>query len=254
MDAPAERVGASLLRRAYGRGMFSRSAQMYDAIYASIRDYPREAAELDRLIQEHRPGARTLLDVACGTGAHLEHLAGRYEVTGLDLEPEMLAVARERLPHVTFHEGDMADFDLDRRFDAVVCMFSSIGYVQTEERLRSALAAMARHLEPGGVLVVEPWLAPDVWQEGHVAAVHVDEPELKIARMNIAERRGDVSIVDFHYLVATPEGVEHFTELHELGLFTVEQHLDAFRGAGLAVEHDPEGPMGRGVYIATCPE
>jgi SAM-dependent methyltransferase len=232
--------------------VFSRSARLYDAIYGSIRDYPREAAELDRLIQERRPGARTLLDVACGTGAHLEHLAGRYHVAGLDLDAEMLAVARERLPQASFHQGDMADFDLGRSFDAVVCMFSSIGYVRTEERLGSALAAMARHLQPGGVLVVEPWLSPDVWQDRHVGGVFVDEPKLKIARMNAARRDGDVSVVDFHYLVATPAGVEHFTELHELGLFTVEQHLAAFRAAGLEAEHDPEGPMGRGLYVAAA--
>jgi SAM-dependent methyltransferase len=232
--------------------VFSRSARLYDPIYASIRDYPHEAAELDRLIQERRPGARTLLDVACGTGAHLEHVAGRYDVAGLDLDPEMLEVARERLPQASFHQGDMADFDLGRSFDAVVCMFSSIGYVRTEERLRSALAAMARHLHPGGVLAVEPWLSPDVWQDRHVGGVFVDEPDLKIARMNAARRDGNVSVVDFHYLVATPAGVEHFTELHELGLFTVEQHLAAFRAAGLEAEHDPEGPMGRGLYVAAA--
>jgi ubiquinone/menaquinone biosynthesis C-methylase UbiE len=231
--------------------VFSRSARIYDAIYASIRDYAREADELDRLIQERRPGARTLLDVACGTGVHLHHLAKRYEVEGLDLDPEMLAVARERLPEVTFDEADMAEFDLGRRFDAVVCMFSSIGYVQTEERLRGAIASMARHLELDGVLVVEPWLTPEVWQDGHMGAVFVDEPHLKIARMNVAARRGTISVVDFNYLVATPDGVEHFTELHELGLFTVEQQLAAFRSTGLQGEHDPEGPMGRGLYVAT---
>ncbi len=232
--------------------MYRESAHLYDAIYSSIRDYPREATELDELIRARRPGARTLLDVACGTGAHLEHLAARYEVEGLDADQGMLAVARERLPTVQFHEADMADFDLGRRFDAVVCLFSSIGYVKTEERLRSAIAAFARHLEPGGIVVVEPWLTPDVWQDGHVGAVFVDEPELKIARMNIAERRDTVSAVTFHYLVATPEGVSHFTEPHELGLFTVEQHLDAFRAAGLEVEHDPEGPMGRGLYVGVA--
>ena len=231
--------------------MFSRSARIYDAIYASVRDYPREAAELDRLIQERRPGARTLLDVACGTGAHLEHLEG-YGVEGLDLDPEMLAVARERLPDVPFHEGDMAAFDLGERFDTVVCMFSSIGYVRTEERLSSAIASMARHLEPGGVLVVEPWLSPDVWMDRHVGAVFVDDPELKIARMNVAQREGTVSMFEFEYLVGTPDGIERFTERHELGLFRVEQYLQAFRIAGLEAEHDQEGPMGRGLYIATA--
>jgi SAM-dependent methyltransferase len=231
--------------------LFSRSARIYDAIYASIRDYPHEAAELDGLIQEKRPGARTLLDVACGTGTHLEHLAG-YEAVGLDLETEMLAIARERLPETPFHEGDMTSFDLGKRFEAVVCMFSSIGYVRSEEGLRSAIASMANHLEPGGVLVVEPWLAPDAWMDRHVAAVFVDEPDLKIARINVSEREGDVSIVEFQYLVGTPDGVERFSERHELGLFTVEQYLEAFRAAGLKVEHDPEGPMGRGLYIGVA--
>jgi len=232
------------------RLVFRRSARLYDAVYASIRDYPREAAELDRLIQERRPGARTLLDVACGTGAHLEHLTG-YEVEGLDLDPEMLGVARERLPNVPLHEGDMADFDLGKRFDAVVCMFSSIGYVRTAERLRSAVSSMARHLEPGGVLVVEPWLSPEVWVDRHVGAVFVDQPELKIARMNVGEREGNLSIFEFEYLVGTPNGLERFNERHELGLFTVEQYLEAFRAAGLEVDHDPEGPMGRGLYIGS---
>jgi SAM-dependent methyltransferase len=232
--------------------MFSRSARIYDAIYASIRDYPREAAELDRLIQDRRPGARTLLDVACGTGAHLEHLTA-YAAEGLDLDSEMLAVARERLPNVPLHEGDMTGFDLGKRFDAVICMFSSIGYVRTEERLRSAVASMVRHLEPGGVLVVEPWLSPDVWLDRHVGAVFVDEPELKIARMNLAQREGNLSIFEFEYLVGTPDAIERFGgERHKLGLFTVEQYLEAFRAAGLEADHDPEGPMGRGLYIATA--
>jgi ubiquinone/menaquinone biosynthesis C-methylase UbiE len=232
--------------------LFSRSARIYDAIYASIRDYPREAAQLDALIQERRPGGRTLLDVACGTGAHLEHLTDRYEVEGLDLEAEMLAVARERLPDVKFHQGDMTSFDLGKRFDAVVCMFSSIGYVRTEERLHNAIAAMARHLEPGGVLVVEPWLTPEVWLDRHLGAVFVDEPELKIARMNVAGRDGNMSVLEFEYLIGTPDGLERFSERHELGLFTVEQYVEAFRAADLNAEHEPEGPMGRGLYVATA--
>ena len=228
--------------------MFTRSAAFYDAVYA-WKDYAEESAAVDRLIQERRPGARTLLDVACGTGGHLRHLRKLYESEGLDADPEMLALGAANCPEVPLHEGDLTGFELDRRFDAVTCLFSSIGYARTPERLESAAAAMARHLEPGGVLLVEPWLSPDEWKVGKPHLLVVDEPELKIARANTSGRDGRVSVVEFHYVVATPEGVEHFTELHELGLFTHEEYTAAFERAGLRIEHDPDGLMGRGLYV-----
>jgi SAM-dependent methyltransferase len=232
--------------------MFTRSARFYDAVY-SFKDYAAEAAKVDALIHEHKPGARTLLDVACGTGKHLEHLRERYEVEGLDLDPNLLAIAAERLAGVPLHEGDMTSFDLGRRFDAVVCLFSSIGYAKTVEKLERAVTSMANHLEPGGVLLIEPWLTPDVWEDGHLGGVFVDEPDLKIARVNLAEREGRLSRFVFHYLVLTPEGVERFEEPHELSLFTHEEYLAAFRSARLDVEYDAEGLMGRGLYVGCAP-
>ena len=235
--------------------MFTRNARLYDAIY-SFKDYGAEARSVHELVQARTPGAATLLDVACGTGAHLAELARWYRCAGVDLDPELLAIARERLrADVELHEADMRDFDLGRRFDAVTCLFSSVGYLRDGDELRRGVAAMARHLEPGGVLVVEPWLSPDRLRVPHVGAVFVDEPELKIARMNAVEVDGNRSIMEMHYLVGRPDGVEHFTERHELTLFTVGEMLEAFRGAGFEAEHDPDGgPMGRGLYVAVAPD
>ena len=227
--------------------MFRQSARYYDAVY-SWKDYAGEAERVHELVQARKPGAASLLDVACGTGAHLAELRRWYRCEGLDLEPDLRAVARERLPDVPLHQGDMRDFDLGRRFDAVTCLFSSIGYLMTVEALDAAIGAMARHLEPGGVLVIEPWLSPEAVRIPHVAAVFVDEPELKIARVNTIEVDGRISSFDLHFLVGTPEDVEHFVEHHELALFTREEHLAAFRAARLEVEHDEEGLMGRGLY------
>ena len=102
--------------------MFSRSARLYDAIY-SFKDYAAEAAAIHELVQRRNARASTLLDVACGTGAHLAELRRWYRSVGLDADPELLAVARERLGDVELVEGDMRDFDLGRRFDTVTCMF-----------------------------------------------------------------------------------------------------------------------------------
>jgi len=195
-----------------------------------------------------------LLDVACGTGAHIASLQRDYTVEGLDLDGQMLAIATRRNPGIIFHHADMVDFDLGYTFDVVMCLFSSIGYTKTLPRMRQALQTMRRHLKPGGVLLIEPWLAPEMYKVGHLSATFVNQPDLKIARMNKGEVEGRVSIMNFHYLVATPAGIEHFTELHELGLFSHEEYLDAFHASGLDVVHDPdpEKLTGRGLYIGVA--
>ena len=55
------------------------------------------------------------------------------------------------------------------------------------------------------------------------------------------------------YLIGTPRGIEHITEQHEMGLFTIDEYSNAFKKAGLNVIHDPEGIFGRGLYIGTKP-
>ncbi len=228
--------------------MFEKSARFYDTIY-SFKDYAAEADLVARYIRASAPDAATLLDVACGTGLHLEQLRRNFLVEGLDLDPELLAIARERNPDVTFYEADMRDFDLGKTFDAVTCLFSSIGYMHELDDLGRAIATMARHLSPGGVLVVEGWFTPDAFEPRHVGAVFVDEPDLKIARVNNAEVDGRLSKFRFHYVVGTPDEVSTFTEDHSLALFTRQEYEDAFEAAGLEVRYEPDGLMGRGNYI-----
>src|SRR5205814_8265999 len=112
------------------------SADLYDAIY-SFYDYEGVVEKLHRMIQERkRPGGNSLLDVACGTGKHIHYLKEHYTVEGLDWDENMLAIARERNPGISFHHSDMADFDLGREFDVITCLGSAIGSVKTVPRLR----------------------------------------------------------------------------------------------------------------------
>jgi SAM-dependent methyltransferase len=231
--------------------MFSRSAKFYNAIYSSMgKDHAAEAYKVHDIIQKHKKSAgNTLLEVACGTGIHASVLREFYQVEGLDLDPEMLAVARQDYPEIPFHQADMVQFDLGKQFDAITCLFSSIGYVKTKQRLEQAIQTMMDHLMPGGVLVIEPWFTPDQFTGGKVFALFVDQPDLKVSRMSLGEVEEKLSILNFHYMVGTPKGVEYFIERHELGLFTQEEYLDAYRETGLEVAHDPEGLDGRGLYI-----
>jgi SAM-dependent methyltransferase len=234
--------------------MFDKTADLYDAIYATFKDYPAEVERLRALIERYKrvPG-KSLLDVACGTGKHVALLREHYTCEGLDLDPEMGAIFRKANPGIPFHQGDMVDFDLRKQYDTVVCLFGSIGYARTRDRLFAALRTFARHTTAGGVVMVDPWLTPDQYKPNFTGANFVDLPDLKIARMNTGEITSDSWLLHFHYLVARPGTVEHLEETHTMGLFTDADYRDAFRAAGLAVVRDEHGLMGRGLYIGTHP-
>ena len=235
--------------------MFSKSAKFYDAVYAAAeKDYNAEVEIAHKIIQQKkRSSGNALLEVACGTGLHASLFHKYYQVDGLDLDPEMVAVASQSHPEIAFHQGDMVDFDLGRQFDVITCLFSSIGYVKTSVRLDQAVENMAHHLVPGGILVVEPWFTQEQWTTGRVGALFVDQPDIKISRMSISDAEGSLSILFFHYLVGTSEGIDYFAERHELGLFNPEEYLEAFHKASLETSHDPEGLDGRGLYIGLKP-
>ncbi len=234
---------------------FKKQAVYYDAIYESQgKDYQKESRKLHEVIGQYKKSkGNSLLDVACGTGGHFPHLSNWYAVEGLDLDEGMLKVARERFPEGTFYQGDMAEFQLGKEYDAITCLFSAIGYTRSPKGMSKAIKNMSQHLAEGGVLIIEPWFTPEEWWVGDPHATFVDRPDLKIARLNTSDREGDVAIINFHFLVGTKSGVEYFTELHELGLFTEGEYLAAFEGAGLETTHDAEGLTGRGLYIGIKP-
>ena len=235
--------------------MFTKTTELYDLIYSSIKDYRADAAAVAALLSRVAPNARSLLDVACGTGEHARHLSQEhgYVIQGLDIEPGFVELARAKVPSARFWQGDMASFQLDDRFDAVVCLFSSIGYLLTTADVTRALACFRRHLTRGGVVLVEPWLTPDVWKPGTVHFQSAKADGLSVTRMSHSGMVGHVSTIDFHYLVGTPEGIEHRTEHHELGLYSRTEMSECFARAGFErVDYDEKGIMGRGLYIASA--
>lgn len=235
--------------------MLSGSEKYYDDIYSAMdKDYGAEAEKIHGFIEKYKSTkGNMLLDVACGTGTHAGCLSQYYTVQGLDVNVNMLQVARKKHPEIRFTQGDMRDFDLHKQFDAVTCLFSAIGYMKTKSDLQKAIKNMSRHLLPGGVLVVEPWFGAGEWRVGYVSVVRVDKPELKIIRMSHAARRGRLSLLELEYLIGTSKGIEHIKEHHEFGLFTIDEYSHAFTKAGLNVIHDPEGIYGRGLYIGKKP-
>lgn len=247
-------MGFETARRPRIEGQYEFSAAYYDALHrARGKDYAEETKRLTELILTYKPDAQTLLNVGAGTGRHDQHFRDVFAVEGLDIDDRMLAIAQSRNPSIPYHRGSMIDFDLQRQFDAITCLFSVISYTQTPENLRLAAATMGRHLTPGGVVIIEPWMTPEQYIPGKAWMDVVNEPDLKLVRMNTSQRDGNIAVQDFHYMVATPNGVQHFEESHQMGLFTTNEQIAALQDAGLYVDHDPYGLSGRGLLIGVKP-
>jgi SAM-dependent methyltransferase len=142
-------------------------ARFYDAVQGNGAD---RAEYVRGLIAAHRPPARTVLELACGTGSVLARLRPEYEVTGLDRSRAMLEIATAKLPGIRLIEGDMTSFDLEERFDVVLCVFDSINHLPDFEDWRAVFARAHEHLEEDGVFVF------DVNTECRLAFLAAQEP------------------------------------------------------------------------------
>src|SRR4029453_3515154 len=131
---------------------YAKLDRFYDG---AMGDQTEMGACLRRLIRQHKAGARTLLELACGTGAILKILAKSYEVAGLDVSPQMLSLARKKLPHVRFYRKDMVSFELATKFDVIICVFDSINHVLNFTDWQKIFRNAARHLEKDGLFLFD---------------------------------------------------------------------------------------------------
>ncbi|HXI83644.1 MAG TPA: class I SAM-dependent methyltransferase [Verrucomicrobiae bacterium] len=231
--------------------LYTDLARYYDLIY-SWKDYQKEAATIQRLITKYkRSKGYDLLEVACGTGKHIQYLKDKFRVLGTDISTGMLRVARQNIKGVRFQRADMVTLNLEKQFDVIVCLFSSIGYVKTAADLKRTLLNFGGHLKKGGVVIIEPWLTKEIFKKGLPHMTTYGDDDIKIARLDVSKARGNVSILEMHYLVAEKDKtVRHFVDRHELSMFEPRQILRFMRQAGLRAKFVRNGLMkGRGLYI-----
>jgi len=176
-----------------------RHAELYDIFYAD-KPYAEETAFVHQCLQQYSVGTtRRLLELACGTGTHalaLEKFG--YEIVATDYSEDMLACARHKAAEVAcpvdFRQQDMRALDVaDKPFDAAICLFDSIGYVETNEALVKVFRGAHRHLRPDGLLMFDFWHAAAMlrsydpirvrrWSTPAGELVRISETELDCAR------------------------------------------------------------------------
>jgi len=246
--------------------VFGEYASYYDLFYVQ-KDYAAESAYVAKLIGSVAPGARSLLDVGCGTGRHDVKLAeAGFQVHGIDRSADMLRQARHRLEYAApavrdalhFTMADATCFDLGIAFDAVVSLFHVVSYLPDDVRLASALACVRRHLRPGAPFVFDFW---------HAAAIEANPPQVvercvveegrRILRKTIPTWYRGSETVNVRFVVQIEEGgkvVHSFAEDHLMRYFSsseIERHLadSGFRLARLT-EWMSDAPCGPGNFGA----
>lgn len=126
--------------------------QFYDAI---MGDMSTKVSFFQSLIEKYSPNAESVLEVACGTGTLIEGLSKSYVVAGLDLSPEMVTVAKAKMPENDIRVADMTDFDLDKKFDVVMCVFDSINHLPELPMWSATFEKAAAHLNDNGLFIFD---------------------------------------------------------------------------------------------------
>lgn len=230
---------------------FEEIALYYDDLYVKPEQYQKEAQKVADFSQSYQQSdGNTLLDIACGTGGHISYLQKHYQVSGIDLSEDMLYIAREKFPQIPFFHGNMVDFSLKKQFDVVICLYGSIGFVKTEANLKSTLKNFARHILPGGILILVPWSTTEAFRENIVIDA-VKHPDIKIARMeNVKRKTSNLVEVTFHHLIGKNGEVKYHTQQIEVGLFSKDEYLAAIQEAELQLMEIYEGSsIKMGAYV-----
>ncbi|MFP4402961.1 MAG: class I SAM-dependent DNA methyltransferase [Candidatus Woesearchaeota archaeon] len=233
------------------KSLYTDLAKYYDLIY-SWKDYMKESEKLVKLILKYKKSnGNNLLEVGCGTGKHLSYLKNNFSCIGIDLNLGILNIAKKNVKDVSFKKADMINFNLNKKFDIITCLFSSIGYVKTYKNLEKTIKNFSLNLNKGGVLIIEPWFTMAIYKKGLPHMTVYEDDKIKIARLSVSNIKKNVSILDMHYLIAEKnKTVLHFIDRHELGLFEIDKTLKIMEKYNLKAKYLKNGfSKNRGLFI-----
>lgn len=232
--------------------VFCDYARYYDLLYKE-KDYAGEAAYIHALIQKFKPGAKTILDLGCGTGKHdlcLSNLG--YGVTGVDLSETMLAQARKRTVKnkPEFLHGDIRSADLGRKFDIIISLFHAISYQTTDNDALAAFRTANRHLKGGGLFLFDFWHGEGVLNDLPSARVkHLEDDVVRIVRTAEPVLYNERNMVSVNYrIMATDKKSGRLSELretHEMRYFFLTELESFLSKSGFVIKSSSQWMSGK---------
>ena len=204
---------------------YEKFAQAYDQMMANV-DYVRWANYIDAIFRQCKFLPRTILDLACGTGALTTLLAKHnYEMWGMDRAEGMLTVARRKARqeglHIQFRQGDMIDFNLNRRFDAVLCTYDSINYALNEEELFNVFKCVEEHLEASGLFIFDVTTERNITKHFHSQTFAENKKNYSYIWKNIYSYRDKICHTALTFFIREGGTFRRFEEVHVQKMYEV---------------------------------
>ncbi|MDQ7069777.1 MAG: methyltransferase domain-containing protein [Rhodobacterales bacterium] len=186
--------------------------------------------------------AENLLDLGCGTGALVAHLAPSMPATGVDPAAAMIDIAKQRNggQHATWVVGDARSLDLEQQFDLIVLTGNTFQVFLTEADQRAALATIARHLSPRGKFIFDTrnpdCAAWEKWapEQSHRTVTHDKYGEIEV--FNDAEYEAQSAIVTYETTYKIHTSGQSFTAKAQMKFTPLAELKSLISDAGLHVE------------------
>lgn len=205
---------------------FNLYGKYYDLIYQS-KDYNAESIYISGCIKKYFPPARTILEFGSGTGGHgliLQNMG--YDIYGLERSAQM--VEEGRLHGFPCEQADITNFEIDRKFDAVISLFHVISYINENVSLEKVFRNASKCLNSGGLFIFDVWYSAAVYhQKPETRVKKVENNEIKVIRIAEPENHINRNVVDVNYSImvkdkCTDEWIE-FQEKHSMRHFSIPE-------------------------------
>ena len=220
--------------------LYKKYAKYYDKIY-SKKKYDEEVAFIKSIISKFKIKGKNLLDMACGTGTHAKIFADSgFNVTGVDINLEMLKIAKQKASNAKFLEGSMQTFKSKEKFDIITCLFTAINYNKNISELETTIKNFYNLLNKGGILIFDLGLVKG--QEEKKERVFIDtysEKDLQIARIgqwNPPRYNLEIYNANFLMLIKDKGKIDFEIDEHELGIFSVEDVKSIMANSGFLIK------------------
>ena len=221
------------------------------ADYVDDAEHWREA-----LRQRLGPGRHSVLELGSGGGHTLSHLTVDFDVTAVDISPEMLALSQTLNPGVPHHLGDMRNVRLGQTFDAVA-IHDAVCYLLNESDLRATFATARAHLAPDGILLLTPDYLKEAFDSPRVLhwICHQSEPKFTVIEYCHDPDPDDTTIESvFFFVIQEGGGLKIEQDRHITGLFPSETWLELLAEGGYEAEFVSlpgyEGGYGGHLFVA----